>query len=91
LGLANRVAAPGQAEALARQLAAFPQECLRGDRQSAMSSPGSRWRRRLPTSGDTGSAPWPPEPGPQMLTVARSTSHVRGYSGNDSCHGRGSQ
>jgi len=29
--------------------------------------------------------------GPQMLTVARSTSQVRGYSGNDSCHGRGSQ
>jgi enoyl-CoA hydratase len=39
MGLVNRVAAAGQArseaEALARQLTAFPQECLRGDRRSA--------------------------------------------------------
>jgi enoyl-CoA hydratase len=39
MGLVNRLAAAGQArseaEALARQLAAFPQECLRGDRRSA--------------------------------------------------------
>jgi enoyl-CoA hydratase len=39
MGLVNRVAPAGQAraeaEALARQLAAFPQECLRGDRRSA--------------------------------------------------------
>ncbi len=39
IGLAHRVVARGQAreaaEALARQLAAFPQECLRSDRRSA--------------------------------------------------------
>lgn len=39
MGLVNRLAAVGEArseaEALARQLAAFPQECLRGDRRSA--------------------------------------------------------
>lgn len=39
IGLANRVVAAGKAieaaEALALQLAAFPQQCLRGDRQSA--------------------------------------------------------
>jgi len=39
IGLANRVVAPGQArpaaEALARQLARFPQACLRADRASA--------------------------------------------------------
>ena len=44
MGLANRIAAPGQAraeaEALARQLAAFPQECLRGDRRSAYEQSG---------------------------------------------------
>ena len=38
-GLANRVVPRGQsrpaAEALARELAAFPQICLRGDRRSA--------------------------------------------------------
>ena len=39
MGLANRVVPPGQgraaAEALAQQLAAFPQACMRGDRRSA--------------------------------------------------------
>lgn len=39
IGLVNRLVAPGQvlveAEALARQIAAFPQACLRGDRRSA--------------------------------------------------------
>jgi len=39
MGLVNRLAAPGQAlveaQALARQLEAFPQLCLRGDRLSA--------------------------------------------------------
>jgi enoyl-CoA hydratase len=39
MGLVNRLAAVGEArsgaEALAHQLAAFPQECLRGDRRSA--------------------------------------------------------
>lgn len=39
-GLVNRVVAPGQARAeaekLARELAALPQECLRADRQSAL-------------------------------------------------------
>jgi enoyl-CoA hydratase len=42
IGLANRVAAPGQALAeaiaLAEQLAAFPQACLRSDRLSALST-----------------------------------------------------
>lgn len=40
MGLANRVVADGcarqAAEALAHELAAFPQRCLRGDRQSAL-------------------------------------------------------
>jgi enoyl-CoA hydratase len=40
IGLANRVVPPGraraEAEALARDLAAFPQTCLRSDRQSAL-------------------------------------------------------
>ena len=40
IGLANRVVAIGDldaaAEALAQQLAAFPQQCLRGDRMSAL-------------------------------------------------------
>ena len=39
MGLVNRVVAPGSAreaaEALARELAAFPQACLRADRRSA--------------------------------------------------------
>ena len=39
LGLANRMVAPGtleaEAEVLAQQLAAFPQQCMRGDRMSA--------------------------------------------------------
>lgn len=39
MGLANRIVAPGtaliEAQALAAQLAAFPQQCLRSDRQSA--------------------------------------------------------
>lgn len=39
IGLANRVVAPAdllaEAETLARQIAAFPQACMRGDRQSA--------------------------------------------------------
>jgi enoyl-CoA hydratase len=59
MGLANRIAAPGQAraeaEALARQLAAFPQECLRGDRRSAYEQSGlglddaiaNEWRHGL--------------------------------------------
>lgn len=48
IGLANRVVPPGQArpaaEALARQLAAFPQTCLRGDRRSAL----DQWGRTEP-------------------------------------------
>jgi enoyl-CoA hydratase len=40
IGLVNRVVAPGEAlvaaQALARELAAFPQQCLRGDRLSAL-------------------------------------------------------
>jgi len=40
IGLANRLVARGEgraaAEALARELAAFPQRCLRGDRESAL-------------------------------------------------------
>jgi len=40
IGLANRLCAPGEARAtalaLAREIAAFPQVCLRGDRRSAM-------------------------------------------------------
>jgi enoyl-CoA hydratase len=39
IGLANRLVAPGEAlgaaQALARELAAFPQACMRADRQSA--------------------------------------------------------
>ncbi len=42
MGLANRVVPPGQArtaaEALARDIAAFPQACLRSDRESARGS-----------------------------------------------------
>jgi enoyl-CoA hydratase len=44
IGLANRVVAPGAAraaaEALARELAAFPQACLRADRRSALEGLG---------------------------------------------------
>lgn len=44
MGLANRVSAPGQARAeaiaLAEQLAAFPQACLRADRASAYEQEG---------------------------------------------------
>jgi enoyl-CoA hydratase len=44
MGLANRVVPPGQAraaaEALAAQLAAFPQDCLRSDRRSVYESWG---------------------------------------------------
>jgi enoyl-CoA hydratase len=44
IGLANRVVAPGgaraAAEALAAQLAAFPQTAMRGDRRSALDSGG---------------------------------------------------
>ncbi len=44
MGLVNRVVPPGQAreaaEALARQIAAFPQRCLRGDRASALEQAG---------------------------------------------------
>jgi len=44
IGLANRVVPAGQARAaameLAKQLAAFPQECLRGDRRSVLSQQG---------------------------------------------------
>lgn len=43
-GLANRVVAPGtareEAEALARQLTAFPQTCLRNDRRSVYQQEG---------------------------------------------------
>ena len=53
LGLANRVVEDGQALpaalALARQIAAFPQQCLRNDRLSARRQHGlslrTRWRR----------------------------------------------
>ncbi|HKX44116.1 MAG TPA: crotonase/enoyl-CoA hydratase family protein [Burkholderiaceae bacterium] len=44
IGLANRVVAPGQAlaaaQALAREIAAFPQECLRNDRASVYAQHG---------------------------------------------------
>jgi enoyl-CoA hydratase len=44
MGLANRLAGPGQAraeaEALAHQLAALPQACLRSDRRSAYEQSG---------------------------------------------------
>jgi len=44
IGLANRVVAPGEsraaAEALARELAAFPQETMRADRRSAYAGLG---------------------------------------------------
>ena len=42
MGLVSRVVPPGQArgaaEALAREIAALPQACLRSDRQSALES-----------------------------------------------------
>jgi len=44
IGLVNRVAAPGEAlaaaQALAEQIAAFPQVCLRGDRASVLGQAG---------------------------------------------------
>ncbi|MDP3891252.1 enoyl-CoA hydratase-related protein, partial [Nocardioides sp.] len=44
IGLVNRVVEPGtareRAEDLARQIAAFPQECLRNDRLSALQAEG---------------------------------------------------
>lgn len=47
IGLANRLAPPGQALAvaldLARQIAAFPQGCLRGDRMSAIEQWSLDW------------------------------------------------
>ncbi len=46
MGLANRLTEPGEtlaaATELARQLAAFPQRCLRSDRRSAL----LQWGRR---------------------------------------------
>ncbi len=51
IGLANRVVPPGrardEAEALARQLAAFPQVALRGDRASALAQFGLPLDRAL--------------------------------------------
>ena len=51
MGLANRLAEPGEALAvateLARQLAAFPQRCLRGDRRSALAQWGLDEREAL--------------------------------------------
>ncbi len=44
MGLANRVVSPGraraEAEALAAQIARFPQECLRADRASVLDQEG---------------------------------------------------
>jgi enoyl-CoA hydratase len=44
IGLANRAVPAGEARAaaeeLARQLTAFPQECLRGDRRSVLAQEG---------------------------------------------------
>jgi enoyl-CoA hydratase len=51
IGLANRKVAAGQAlaeaQALARQLAAFPQQCLRNDRASALKQAGRSLREAL--------------------------------------------
>jgi enoyl-CoA hydratase len=51
IGLVNRLAPPGQArqaaEALAAQLAALPQTCLRGDRMSALDQEGLSERDAL--------------------------------------------
>ena len=51
IGLANRVVAPGQAlaaaQALAREIAAFPQECLRNDRASVHAQHGHGLRDAL--------------------------------------------
>jgi enoyl-CoA hydratase len=51
IGLANRVVPAGQAlaaaKALAREIAAFPQECLRNDRRSVFDQDGLRAREAL--------------------------------------------
>ena len=59
MGLANRVSAPGraldEALALAAQLAAFPQGCLRADRQSVYAQAGSHITDALATEWAHGS------------------------------------
>ena len=51
IGLANRIVAPGQAlaaaQAMAREIAAFPQQCLRNDRLSARRGHGLPVREAL--------------------------------------------
>jgi enoyl-CoA hydratase len=51
MGLANRLVEPGQArgaaEALAREIAAFPQACLRADRRSARGQFDLPWPEAL--------------------------------------------
>jgi enoyl-CoA hydratase len=60
MGLANRVVAPGQArpaaEALAAELAALPQDCLRSDRRSAYDALGADERTALAQEFAHGSA-----------------------------------
>lgn len=51
IGLVNRLVPDGrsreEAEALAREIAAFPQRCLRGDRRSAHEQAGLGWREAM--------------------------------------------
>ncbi|AKU15430.1 crotonase/enoyl-CoA hydratase family protein [Luteipulveratus mongoliensis] len=58
IGLANRVSAPGraldEAVALAEQLAAFPQACLRSDRQSAYGQAGQPLEEAMVTEWSHG-------------------------------------
>src|SRR6516162_266194 len=59
MGLANRLVERGKAleaaEELARQLAAFPQRCMRSDRSSAYELGLCRWQRRSLTNTAMGS------------------------------------
>src|SRR6516162_3556093 len=59
MGLVNRLVEPGKAleaaEELARQLAAFPQRCMRSDRSSAYELGLCRWQRRSLTNTAMGS------------------------------------
>jgi len=60
MGLANRVVADGQALAealvLARQIAAFPQACMRGDRRSALEQWSLDWDAATANEARLGSA-----------------------------------
>ncbi len=82
IGLANRVVPPGEsreaAEALAREIAAFPQVCLRNDRRSVYESFGMPFDEALLNELQHGT---------QTLASGESEAGARRFAGGEGRHG----